>query len=92
MIELPEQVRQAIAAAGDGPLWLLEPETKQTYVLLRKEQYDLVKGALGEDDSLDGIDVAALMDAAMREDDENDPTLESYQPHAGPHNPGSAGG
>jgi hypothetical protein len=92
MIELPEQVRQAIAAAGDGPLWLLDPQTRQIYVLLRKEVYDLVKGALGEDDGLDAIDVGALMDAAMREDDENDPTLESYQPHADPQNPGSTGG
>jgi hypothetical protein len=73
VIELSEQVRQAIAAAGDGPLWLVDPQTKQTYVLLRKEVYDLVKGALGEDDGFDEVDVGALMDAALREDDENDP-------------------
>jgi hypothetical protein len=32
-----------------------------------------------EVDKLDGIDVGAFIAAAMREDDEHDPLLESYQ-------------
>jgi hypothetical protein len=92
VVELTEEMRQAIATSGTEPLWFIDPQTKQTYVLLRKEVYDLVKRPLGEDDGLDGIDVGALMDAAMSEDDENDPILESYQEHTSPQNPGSAGG
>ncbi len=81
MIELTELMREALASSPGEPLWLVDPQTRQSYVLLRKEEYDLVKGLLGQDDGLDGVDVRALMDAAMREDDENDPTLESYQEH-----------
>jgi hypothetical protein len=33
----------------------------------------------GDEAGLDGIDVGALIADAMREDDENDPLLESYQ-------------
>jgi hypothetical protein len=79
MIELTEQMRQALATSPGEPLWLVDLQTRQSYVLLRKEEYDLVKGLLGQDDGLDGVDVGALVDAAMREDDENDPLLERYR-------------
>ncbi len=78
MIELTEPMRQALASSPAEPLWLVDPQTKQTYVLLRKEEYDLVKSSLGEDDDLDGIDTGKLMADAMRDDDENDPALGSY--------------
>jgi hypothetical protein len=81
MVELTELMREVLATAPNEPLWLVDPETKQTYVLLRKEEYDLVKSVLGHDDGLDGIDVGKLIAQAMREDDENDPALDSYQEH-----------
>ncbi len=79
MIELTELMRKALATSPSEPLWLVDPVTKQTYVLLRKDEFDLVKSFLGEDDDLDGIDTGQLIADAMREDDENDPALDTYQ-------------
>jgi hypothetical protein len=87
MIELTELMRRALATSPGEPLWLIDPETRQTYAVLRKDDYDRVKGALGQDDGLDGIDVGKLIANAMREDDENDPALDSYQEHDQPHDP-----
>jgi hypothetical protein len=46
-------------------------------VLLPAEVYERVRGLL--EDEVDMKQVAVLVDRAMREDDENDPTLEFYQ-------------
>lgn len=48
MIELTEQQRHAVHASG-VPLRLLDPQTNETFVLVRSDVYDQVKGLLGED-------------------------------------------
>jgi hypothetical protein len=78
MIELTEPLRQALDAAPNDPVPVVDPRTNQTYVLIRSEVYDRVKALLDPDD-LEGVNVAALVGEAMREDDTNDPLLESYQ-------------
>lgn len=79
MIELTQQQQQALADRQDEPLQLIDPRTKQTYVLLPNEVFERVKNILQDEDGTTGIDVGALIAEAMREDDENDPLLESYQ-------------
>ena len=78
MIELTEPLRQALDVAPNEPLQVVDPRTNQTYVLLRSEVYERVKAVL-DDRDLDGVDVGALIADAMRDDDANDPLLESYQ-------------
>lgn len=40
MIELTEQQIQALAAGGDTPPIVVDPNTKTSYVILRKDVYD----------------------------------------------------
>jgi hypothetical protein len=73
MIELTQEQRYAIAGA-ESPV-VLDPETNEHYVLVRKAVYDRLRSLLDEDVRASG----ELVDAVMAEDDANDPYLESYQ-------------
>jgi hypothetical protein len=77
MLELTEQQQQAIDASPD--LWLIDPRTQKTYVLVGADVYERLRNLLAEDEGLDMRQVAVLVEQAMREDDVNDPTLEFYQ-------------
>jgi hypothetical protein len=44
MIELTEELRQAVREHPGEPLRLLDPVTREAFVLLRAEEYDLLKG------------------------------------------------
>jgi uncharacterized protein (DUF433 family) len=58
----------------------LREEEKLAEEIRRKiEAVQSSRPILDADDEIDGIDVGALIAEAMREDDENDPLLESYQ-------------
>jgi hypothetical protein len=72
----PEQ-RQAVREAGATPVHLTDPDTNETYVLVKQEAFDRLAGLL--DDGLDMRQVGAMIDQAMREEDAGDPLLESYQ-------------
>ena len=67
---------EQLAAAGQAPLRVTDPDTKQVYVLLRADVFDAI---LAPADDIDMREVALLVDRAMAEDDANDPHLESYQ-------------
>ena len=75
MIELTEQQRQELS--GPEPM-AIDPETEETYVLVRKAAYDRLKALLATDD-YDPDEGAAYVNEIMAEDDANDPLLESYQ-------------
>ena len=45
-IELTSDQRQALEAQPDEPLRVVDPQTKATYVLLRTELYERLKGLL----------------------------------------------
>ncbi len=77
MQELTHEQQQALDA--DPEPRLLDPRTKQTYVLVRADVYERLRGLLEEDAGLDMRQVAVLVERAMREDDAEDPTLEFYQ-------------
>lgn len=78
-LELPEVLRQALAANPLEPLRILDAKTQTTYVVLSEAAYEQVKGWFEEDDPLEGIDVGRLANKIMREEDEGDPHLDSYQ-------------
>jgi hypothetical protein len=84
MIELTEPLLKALDARQGQPLRLVDPRTNTAYLLVRAELFERIEDPDDEDD-LTGLDVGALIAEAMREDDQNDPLLESYQEHQGPH-------
>jgi hypothetical protein len=65
MIELTEEQRQAIAASGEVPPTVLDPETKAAYVLVRREVFQRLRGLLEEDD-------ARLMEPLLADTDPED--------------------
>jgi hypothetical protein len=52
----------------------IDPQTQQTYVLVRKEVYDRLKALLTLDE-YDPDEGAAFVNEVMAEDDANDPLL-----------------
>jgi hypothetical protein len=75
MIELTEQQRQELSAPEPVAI---DPLTRATYVLVRREAYDRLKGLLVLDD-YDPDEGAGHINEAMADDDARDPYLESYQ-------------
>ena len=78
MIELTEQERQAVK--GEEPPRLVDPETKETYVIIRAAVYDRLRTIL-EDDPV--LTTAEMLDQVMAEDDANDPYLADLQKQYG---------
>jgi hypothetical protein len=77
MIELTEEQRQHIQQGKS--VRVVAPEIGADCVVLRADVYERLQSVLDEDDGLDMRTVALLIERNMREDDENDPLLESYQ-------------
>ncbi len=75
MIELTEQQRQELTAPEPVAL---DPQTGETYVLVRREAYERLKALLALDD-YDPEEGAGHVNEVMAEDDAKDPYLESYQ-------------
>ncbi|MGH7137751.1 MAG: hypothetical protein ACREHD_18540 [Pirellulales bacterium] len=49
MLQLTQQQLEAVAASGENPPTLFDPQTQTTYVLLRKDTYDELTSASQED-------------------------------------------
>jgi hypothetical protein len=81
MIELTHEQRQGLRAQ---PPTARDPETGDTYVLIKADIYQRLRRLLEDDDGLTACEVGALIDAAMHEDDAGDPLLESYQDYRKP--------
>ena len=75
MIELTDEQRQELSAPEPVAI---DPRTRETYILVRKEAYERLKALLSLDDC-DPDEGAAYVNEIMAEDDANDPLLESYQ-------------
>jgi hypothetical protein len=74
MIELTDQQRQELKTPE--PL-VIDPETRETYVLVRRELYERMKSLWEEDDTV--YTTADLLDRTMAEDDAHDPSLDEWQ-------------
>jgi hypothetical protein len=75
MIEITELQRQEL---GAGEPVAIDPLTRETYILVRREAYDRIKNLLALDD-YDPDEGLGLINDIMAEDDAKDPHLESYQ-------------
>ena len=75
MIELNDQQRRELSVPE--PI-AIDPQTRETYVLVRREAYERLKALLAPDD-YDPDEGAGLVNEIMAEDDAKDPYLESYQ-------------
>jgi hypothetical protein len=75
MIELTEEQRSELS--GPEPV-VIDPQTKEEYVLIRRDLYERIRYLL-DDTALSKREVAALVDRAMQEYDEHDPSLHLYQ-------------
>jgi hypothetical protein len=73
MIELTEEQRQELS--NPEPV-VIDPVTRETYVLIRREVYERFRAAL---DEFDPREAYPFVDRTMAEDDAKDATLESYQ-------------
>ena len=78
MIELTEQQRQQLSIPE--PI-AIDPQTRETYVLIRQETYERLKAflVLNDYDPEEGV---REMNDVMASDDAGDPLLESYQHYA----------
>ncbi|MGH7170066.1 MAG: hypothetical protein ACRELG_07310 [Gemmataceae bacterium] len=76
MIELTEEQRHNVLQGN--AVRVVTPEFGIDCVLLRADVYERLRSVL-EEDELDMRTVALLIEQNMREDDANDPLLESYQ-------------
>lgn len=72
MIELTRDQRQELTLPEPTAL---DPETKETYVLVRSKIYERLKHLLDGDVKVTG----EMVDRLMAEEDEGDPTLAFYQ-------------
>lgn len=75
MLELTEQQRQELNSPEPRAI---DPQTGETYVLIRQSAYERLKSLLALDD-YDPDESAAEINEIMAQDDANDPLLDSYQ-------------
>jgi aminoglycoside/choline kinase family phosphotransferase len=75
MIELTEQQRQELSKTESV---VIDPQTRKEYVLVHREVYTRMC-AIFDEEGPDMRAVGVLVDRAMREEDEGDPTLAFYQ-------------
>ena len=68
---------QRCELSGPEPV-VIDPQTKEEYVLVRRDLYERIRH-LFDDTALSKREVAVLVNRAMQEYDEGDPSLHLYQ-------------
>jgi hypothetical protein len=81
---LSDDLRQALDERGGAPLRVVDAATNVGYVILRADQYERVRTLFEGEEDFDPREAYPFVEEAMREDDANDPTLESYQSYSRP--------
>jgi hypothetical protein len=76
-VRLTDEQRQALAAQPLVPLRVIDPQTNETYVLLKLDQYERVKAVL-EGEDFDVREAYPLMDEVARKEGWDDPDLDLY--------------
>jgi hypothetical protein len=75
-IELTEQQSHALEAEENKPVRVIDPRTKESFVLLPAQAYERLKNR--PDDDFDPREAYPWVDKVMAADDAGDPGLESY--------------
>ncbi len=76
MTPITQEIRQAIERAGDEPIRLEDPQTTQTYVLVRAELYDRIQRIFADEDRHSAE--AAFSGIQEVFEDWNDPAMDIY--------------
>jgi hypothetical protein len=77
---LSDELRKALEQGGDVPVHLVDTTTNAGYVIMRADQYARVKAVFERDDrDVDPSEGYPFVEEVMKNDDGNDPSLESYQ-------------
>jgi hypothetical protein len=76
MIELTKEQRHAIAGA-ESPV-VLDPETRQSYVLVRKELFDRIKALLYDDSEWTSDEQVTLLAESGRQAGWDAPEMDVY--------------
>jgi hypothetical protein len=72
MIELTDKQQRELAAAGWPPR-VLNPQTRETFVLLHAEMYERVRAILEAEDELDGVrEMQPLVNEALDRGERDD--------------------
>jgi hypothetical protein len=76
MTTITSEIRRAIEQAGDQPVRLDDPQTSQSYVLIKADVYDRIQRFFDEEDRLS----AESMFPGIQEvfEDWNDPAMDIY--------------
>jgi hypothetical protein len=75
--QITDQQREAIAAQGNRPVEVVDPQSNRLYVLISREQYEHVK-PLFEDDPLSKSEQRDLLRRAGRRAGWDDPEMDAY--------------
>lgn len=73
-----ELTREQLQAAEASPLRVTDPETRREYVVVRAEDYERLRGLLGED--FDPSEAYPAIDRAFAEG-WDDPKMDDYDNH-----------
>ena len=76
MLELTEQQRQVVLAE-DNPT-ILDPETHEAYVLVRKETFERIKNLLYDDSEMTHDDLRLLLARSAKGNGWDEPGMEEY--------------
>lgn len=82
MIALTDQLRQAVQGHPEQPVRLVDPETQETFVLLRAEVYDRLQGMLYEDAECVLSEAYPLLDEMAAKAGYSDPAMDIYDDFA----------
>ena len=72
MIELNEELQHAVNLGVDEPVELVDPATRQTFVLLKTEVYDRLKEMRYDDSPWTAGEMSAMAGAAFSKLDDTD--------------------
>jgi hypothetical protein len=77
MIELTEQQRQALA--GEPlPVRVVDPQTRQTYVLISEEEYEHTKAMKYDDSELTKDDLRQMLARSAAANGWEEPAMDAY--------------
>jgi hypothetical protein len=78
MMNLPNDLRQAIEKEGGSPVHLVDVDTNTHYVLMRAELYENLKSLLVEDEEFDPRVLYPLMAKSAAAAGWDDPEMDVY--------------
>jgi hypothetical protein len=76
MLELTEEQRQ-VALAEENPT-ILDPQTHEEHVLVRKTVFDRIKGLLYDDSEMTHDDLRLLLARSSKENGWDEPGMDQY--------------